>query len=43
MLIIELSSGVLLTTTALITDMCQQNSQALENFRKVRLSTCYFH
>ena len=30
------SLGVLLTATALVTEMCQQNSQALHIFRKVR-------
>ena len=31
----SLSAGVLLTATALVTEMCQQNSQALQIFRKV--------
>lgn len=30
-------SGVLLTVTSLITEMCQQNAQALHMFRKVSI------
>lgn len=36
--------GVLLTATALVAEMCQQNTQALQVFRKVRaLILGHFH
>lgn len=35
-------SGVLLTATTLITEMCQQNHQALQIFRKVRCFSFVF-